>query len=460
MCWKAGSPEDDFLAAARTFGNGRRGVAVGVTGINFSGRSSLTEYLIQLLNTVCGRFIREGEAIATPGVLLPRATPRAQPRPPRPAVNLGYQMASRGLSMGAAGLPTAAAAEEMLAGKVKALISLGGNPVAAWPDHGKVIAGLESLDLLVQVDIRMSVTARMADYVIAAKSGFEVPTASVARESLERGNAVHGNIDTFGMYAPAIVPPPPGSELIEEWEFLYGLAQRLGLGLRLNFSNGMKGTARENRPPIDIDMVNKPTTDDILAMLTSGSRIPLSEVKAHPNGALFPEEMLAAPKDPGCTARMNIADPAMMAELSEVLRQPVVALRAGADFPLMLVSRRLAHVFNSVGHDLPMLNRRGKTYNPAFMHREDMAALGVAEGGEILVESEHGRVEAIVEGDDTLRRGVVAMTHAFGNLPKDGTDYRRVGSNIAALISADDDYDRYSGIPRMSGIPIRVIARI
>ncbi|MFC3174915.1 molybdopterin-dependent oxidoreductase [Novosphingobium bradum] len=453
VCARAGLAEADLIAAARTFARGPRGLAVGVTGINFSGRSSLAEYLVQVLNTICGRFIRAGEPIVTPGVLLPRAAPRAQPRPPRPARDLGYRMASRGLGASAAGLPTAAAAEEMLAGRIKVLISIGGNPVAAWPDHPKVLAGLEALDLFVQVDIRMSAAARLAHHVIAAKAGFEVPTASVARESLERGNPVHGNIDTFGMYAPALVEPPPGSDLVEEWEFLYGLAQRLGLPLSLRFPGGTKGTARESRPPINVDMAVRPSSDAVLEMLTAGSRIPLAEVKAHPDGALFPEEVLAAPKSPDCTARMQVGDAAMMAELAEVLAEPDPVEEA---FPFLLVSRRMAHVYNSSGHDLPLLRRKGTPFNPAFIHPDDLAALGVEPGDRVVVASRHGEVEALAEADPSLRRGVIAMTHAFGGLPGDGTSYREVGSNIAALMDVADGFDRHSGIPRMSGLAVRV----
>ena len=36
-----------------------------------SGRSTLTEYMILCLNAICGRFLREGDAVANPGVLLP-----------------------------------------------------------------------------------------------------------------------------------------------------------------------------------------------------------------------------------------------------------------------------------------------------------------------------------------------------------------------------------------------------
>ena len=69
-------------------------------------------------------------------------------------------------------LPSATLAEEILLdgpGRVRALISCGGNPLAAFPDHEQTFRALRHLDLLVQVDPFMSQTADLADYVIAPK---------------------------------------------------------------------------------------------------------------------------------------------------------------------------------------------------------------------------------------------------------------------------------------------------
>lgn len=81
---RADVPAEQIVKAARVFAGGKRGVAAGATGANMSGRSTLVEYLILSLNTICGRFLREGDAVANPGVLLARAAPRAQPTPPAP----------------------------------------------------------------------------------------------------------------------------------------------------------------------------------------------------------------------------------------------------------------------------------------------------------------------------------------------------------------------------------------
>lgn len=456
---RADLPEQQVAEAARIFAAAQRGLAVGGTGSNMSGHSTLIEYLLLCLNTICGRFVREGEAIANPGVFLPRATPRAQAEGPRPYEKLGVKMSARGLEESACGLPTAALADQILhegPGRVRALFSTGGNPVAAWPDQQRTVAALETLDLCVQVDIKMSATATMADYVIAPKVSFEVPCFSHASESIESFSALWGMAEPFGMYAPALVDPPEGSDLIEEWEFFYGLAQRMGVQLFAAGFPSTTATERETPEPQAIDMKVKPTTDQLFELLAHGSRISLDEVKQHPNGALFSESIRALPRDENSTQRLCVANEAMLAELGEVLEESAIALAENPEYPYRLICRRQRNVYNSSLRDLKRLARRDGTFNPAFMHPDDLRELALEAGDAIEIRSAHGSIPALVEPDATLRRGLVSMAHSFGGSPGEKSDFRQQGSNTSVLISVEDSFDRISGLPRMSAVPVNV----
>jgi hypothetical protein len=50
------------------------------------------------------------------------------------------------------------------------------------------------------------------------------------------------------------------------------------------------------------------------------------------------------------------------------------------------------------------------------------------------------------------------MPHGFGDLPGPDGDarVREIGSNTGRLSSVDRDYDPYTGIPRMSSIPVNI----
>ena len=64
--------------------------------------------------------------------------------------------------------------------------------------------------------------------------------------------------------------------------------------------------------------------------------------------------------------------------------------------------------------------------------------------------------QGIVEADPSVRRGLVSMSHSFGDEPAHDAEVREIGSNTGRLTPVDRDYDRYSGLPRMSNIPVEV----
>jgi hypothetical protein len=70
-------------------------------------------------------------------------------------------------------------------------------------------------------------------------------------------------------------------------------------------------------------------------------------------------------------------------------------------------------------------------------------------------------------GSDDLRRGVISMSHGYGiDLERLGPDSDpgepqpfSMGNHTGALASAEFDYQEpYTGIPRMSSIPVHVRA--
>jgi anaerobic selenocysteine-containing dehydrogenase len=77
-------------------------------------------------------------------------------------------------------------------GQVRALICNGGNP-GRVPDQAKVVRALESLDLLVCLDVHMSATPQLADYVFSCKLSLEKPdyTRHPSGISRRRSHSTH-----------------------------------------------------------------------------------------------------------------------------------------------------------------------------------------------------------------------------------------------------------------------------
>jgi anaerobic selenocysteine-containing dehydrogenase len=451
---RAGVDADDLVATARLLATAGSGFVFAGTGPNMSGPGTLVEYLIRNLNTMCGRWSRAGDVVRAPGVLVPPAMTKAQPIAPWKAYDLMGPLPGTDRFAGVAGLPMVTLTESILSDaepRIRALVSLNGNPAAAIPDQIKVVEALEALELLVQVDIKMSATAQLADYVVAPTMQLEVPACSSMNDGLSRSFVGIGNGGPWGHYTKAVATPPPGSDVVEEWEFLYGLAQRLGL--ELSFAH--LGT---DLPPTPIDMVVKPTTDELLDIITAGSRVPLDEVKEHPHGAMFPEPtVVVEPKDPDCTARFDVANVEMMRDLAEIARQPAhepdPVLPDGTPLDLRLVSRRIQQAINSSGRSLKGLRKR--PYNPAFLHPDDMARLGLQAEDLVEIRSARAAVVGIAQPDDTVRPGVLSMTHGFGDLPG-RDDARRKGASTSRLLRLDEGLQPYTSQPRMSNVPVAV----
>lgn len=456
---RAGVDADDLVRAARVFAEARRGYATPGTGPSMSGPGTLIEYLVLCLETLCGHWLREGERVRYPGVLMPTFSAKAQAAPPMAGYGIGERMRVRGLSRSMAGMPTAALADEILLegdGQVRALISGAGNPATAWPDQRKTIAALRSLELFVQIDPWMSQSAQLADYVIAPKMPLEMAASSVGKDFQALAAPAYGPENAHGQYTPAIVDPPTGSEVVEDWELFYALAQRMGLELEVSSFLGKPVT------PFRVDMTNPPTTDDLLEMLSRGSRIPLDEVKRHPRGADFSEPaVFVAPAEPDCTARLDVGNVDMMADLASVFAESLGqgARTAGASIEeFRLLCRRSSHVFNSSCNDVS--TNHGRAYNPAFVHPDDLVAVGVSPGDVVVIANENGSVRAVAAADPALRRGTISMSVGFGEPISDtdgegeGEDVITYGTSVNRLLSVEAEFDRYSGQPLMSNVPV------
>jgi anaerobic selenocysteine-containing dehydrogenase len=122
------------------------------------------------------------------------------------------------------------------------------------------------------------------------------------------------------------------------------------------------------------------------------------------------------------------------------------------EFPLLMVPRRMQNATNGTQRvDAERLRIRT---NPAFLHPGDLEALGLAPGDIAELRSRHGAVEVVVDADADLRPGVLAIAHGFGLHPDEKPDPRRHGANVNRLTVLDEDFDRYSGLPRMGAIPV------
>ena len=450
----AGVAASQIVAAARLFAGAKRGNATSGTGPSMAPYGVLMDYLVLALNTVCGRWVRGGEPLPNRGVLFRQFSGVARAEKPRPAVGLGQSLRIRGLTETAAGLPTAALADEILTagdGRVRALIVVGGNPLLSWPNQAKTRRALEALDLLVVVDPQVSATARHAHYVLGPRFGFETPAITFGNEGITTYGLSIGYQEPYAQYQPQLIEPPDGSDVLEDWRIFYELARRMGLPL-----------AYRGQP---FDMTHAPTTDELLEHFVRRSRVPLELIKQHPHGHLYPDpQPLAEPKEAGWPHRLQLGHPTMLEQLETVARALERSTASRGDnaaalepprgetnvLSLLLVSRREHAVYNSVAHHLPALRRR-RPFNPAYVNPADAQRLGAPDGSVVVIESSAGAVHATLQFAADVREGVVSIAHGF-----DGAAGAGQGASTSALVDDEHDFEPLSGLPRMSAIPVQV----
>lgn len=454
---RAQIPAEDLMLAARTYAQAKRGGATAGTGPNMAPHGNLTEYLLLCLMSLCGRWLKAGERVPNPGVLGPSFAPRAQANAPWPAWGYGEKLRVRGFTDAACGLATSALPDEILMpgdGQVKALISIGGNPLMAWPDQNKTLKALKALDLFVCLDIqKVHNSCHLADYTIACKHSLESPAMTLPNEMLSYFGTGFGFSVPYAQYAPPAAALPEGADVVEEWEFFYGIAKRMQIALEIKVAYSWTTTSGEPRR-YRFDMENKPNTDELFEALCDGGRVPLATVKSEPQGRVFEgEDVFVEGAEPGREARLQVGDATMCAELQGIAAEHE---DKDAGFPFRLISRRLHHVMNTTGRNNPRQMRK-QSYNPAYMNPGDLAALGLKDGDEVRIASRYGEIPGIVEAEEGIRSGVISMSHCFGPDPENPGPVREFGSNVALLSSVEHEVDPYSGIPRMSAIPVRVL---
>ena len=275
---------------------------------------------------------------------------------------------------------------------IRALVSMAGNP---RPQHRRAATTLADafaeLELLVTVDYYRNATGELADYVLPAADWFE-------REDLN--TFVQGTQpEPYVQWAGPLVEPR--GERRTERDIFAALAERLG------------------HPPVfgpDADM---------LAMLYDGA---LAE-QGLSMAALHEADRgvaLLAPTDPGGFLDRTTddgtvdGDPAMLEPARRRAVELFDEMAAEPDDQLKLITRRTSHTINSAMQNVERLKKGAGADNPLYLCPADAERLAITDGAKVRVSNRYGSIEAFARVDDTLRVGVVAMTHGFGNVATTG----------------------------------------
>ena len=186
---------------------------IGTTTAEFG---TLTSWLVDVLNVLTGNLDRPGGAMfatAAAGAANTRGTPRYG----RGLKLHRRRSRVRGLGETMGELPTACLAEEIDTpgeGQIRAMLTVGGNPVLSTPNAGRLDAALARLEFMVAVDPYVNETTRHADVILPVPTSLQRPHYDLALLQLAVRNVAN--------YSPAVLPLDEGQP--DEWHVLARLA--------------------------------------------------------------------------------------------------------------------------------------------------------------------------------------------------------------------------------------------
>jgi anaerobic selenocysteine-containing dehydrogenase len=396
------------------------------TGVNMGRQGALAYWLMHLLSILTGNFDRVGGNIPS--------TRGTDPAPAAAGSGLDSFIDSPWGTYRptVSSHPCALLIDMIRDGAVKALFVTAGNPLLTMGGGTELAEALASLDLLVTVDLFRNATGELADWALPATDWFE-------REDLN--TFVQGTLVTpYVQWAGPIVEPI--GERRTEQRIFNDIADAAGAPIM--FPNGTDMLAAINdsalgRQGLSLASLRElPDGIALLEQVTPGS---------------FLDTMRPDGRIEGDPPMLRMAKSRAVEQFGELTSEPLGTLK--------MITRRTSHTINSALQNVEKLKAKGAADNPLYMSPADATRLALVDGAAVRIANRWGAIESTVKIDDTLRDGVVAMTHGFGNANTSGMPHaqRFPGVNVNALAPVGPgSFDPVSTMSQLTGIPVEVTA--
>lgn len=456
---------------ARDIASAPRAAIYGRVGMTTSPHSTLSAWLVYVLNIITGNLDREGGVMFT--------------KPAFDVVALGalggeagsfdrYRSRVHGYPEFSGEFPVTTLADEMLTpgkGQVKAFISHAGNPVLSCPDGNKLDTALEGLDFMVSIDLYINETTRHANIILPPTGQLEHGQFDPIFQAVAVRNVVK--------YTGPAFEKPEGSR--HDWEIIQGLASRLNrlkaktvrdrmqiaatdrfmrklqdtgiidLGLRLGpYGSGGKVMASLKREGLH----NLPK---LAWQLLRGKHkgLTLQSLKDNPHGIDL------GPLQPALPERLFTRD-------QRINLVPALYFRALQGLPvpkpvksgeMLMIGRRHIRSNNSWMHNSQRLVK-GKGRCNAMIHPQDAERLGIAEGDEVVLSGEAGSITVPAWVSEDIMPGVISVPHGWGH-DRQGVQLdvaRRVGGASVNDVISNNRVEAVTAMAQINGVPVKVAA--
>lgn len=421
------------------------------TGVNMGSHGSIGFWLQEVINAITGNLDRRGGTLVGRGVM----------DFAKFGVKNGVLMRDDRSRIGNFGavndaFPGGVLADEILTPgpkQVRALFVTGGNPLLTMANAGRLRDAFGQLELLVCLDIFQGETASLADYVLPCTSPMQrpdLPFIFPLMLGLQSKPYLQGTREVIA----------PQGEQRDEATIYLDLCRAAGVNLfgsrvaqrLLEFG---KRRWSKNHPERQPAIPQEFLLDTILRLTGQGRFKALLE---HPHGRARephrPDDFLGK-RVVTADGKLDLAPAPMVAAAAKLEahfeREQRDAKR------LKLITKRQVTTHNSWTHNLAEFVPTDT--NHLYVHPDDAARLGLADGGLADVATETATVRVPVKLLADLMPGTVALPHGWGHQHARGLSVasKTRGVNVN-LLAADgpDQLERVSGMAHLTGFCVDV----
>jgi formate dehydrogenase len=371
--------------------------------------------------------------------------------------------------------------------RFRAMIVESSNPAHSLADSAACRAAFESLELLVVIDVAMTETARLADYVLPAASQFEKPEATFFNFEFPH--------NTFHLRRP-LLEPLPGT--LPEPEIWARLIRALGVVDDAELQP-LRDAAKAGRTAYAEAFMAAVSTNPVLGKVlpyvlyeTLGPTLPdglagaaalwgLAQNAAlaypdavrragHPDGNALFEAILQNGSGVTFTVHeydddfqlIRHADHKIHLDMPELLedirRLPDVPVQyTTPEFPIVLsAGERRPFTANDILRD-PLWRKRDAE-GALRVSVEDAQHLGLLDGGRARITTPAGSAEASVEISEAMQPGHASLPNGYGLDFTDDDGATKVPGVAPNSLTSTDWRDAYAGTPWHKHVPARLEA--
>jgi anaerobic selenocysteine-containing dehydrogenase len=282
---------------------------------------------------------------------------------------------------------------------IKALLNFGSNTMMSNADSRRGRDAMRALDLGVCVDLFMTPTAELCDYVLPATSFLEMSALTTAFEHRPHGK-------THMQWRAAAVEPL--FERRSDTWIIFELAKRMGFNEQFFNSNVETGYAYELQPSgVTLEQLKNSSGGISLPAKPSYEKHAKTNKEGITRGFATPSKKVEL----YCHAFAANGIPAMP-EYVEPALSPISRPDIAADFPLVLTNAKNTTFVHSQQRALPSL-RKALPEPSADIHPETALRYGIKNKEWMTVESPRGAIKVKARVTTNIVAGVICCQHGW-----------------------------------------------